>query len=290
MDIRVEPNTARGGINLWLDPHALSISPTWRLGGFSVSFVHLPAGQTLDFPENVTTYAKIIHGATTTRRAFPEVGAVRTTAMGEGIQAACDTVLCIISETSAVPDKITDMSQLLMSGSHAECLQWQTFDEKFRAVTDIFRGLEAYMVPGFHLLDAHDHEIAYVHFWTSGKGVDVSTHNHSHDPSELAPAFAETHLVLRNGTGRGGMYECESPQASDRKHLIVGTGEEHGPFFRFDPDSGTPVLRENGAVEYPWHGWQGGDDGEPGQSYDVVAAFEISPRYTNALAADHEPT
>ena len=147
----------------------------------------------------------------------------------------------------------------------------------------MFKGLDAHMLPGFHLLDAESEEIAYVHCWTTGKGVDVTTHNHSHPPSPLAPAFAETHLVLRNGTGTGAMYQCDSPEATTRERLIVGEGEEHGPFFKFDADTGKPCLRANGAVEYPWHGWQGGEDDQPGQAYDLVAAFEISPTYTRVL-------
>ena len=175
------------------------------------------------------------------------------------------------------------MSDLETAGPHSELLEWQTFDEKFGAFTGRFKNLEAHMVPGFHLLDAQGAEIAYVHFWTTGKGEDVSTHNHSNEPSDLAPAFAETHLVLRNGTGTGGMYECAAPDAEERNRTIITAGEEHGPFFRFDPDTGQPALRENGSVDYPWHGWQGGMDEEPGQSYDLVTAFEISPQYTQVL-------
>ena len=68
-------------------------------------------------------------------------------------------------------------------------------------------------MPGFHLLDGDGAEIAYVFFWTAGKGVDLSTHDHGHAPSALAPAFAEVHQVLHNGTGLGGMYRTEAPGA-----------------------------------------------------------------------------
>ena len=41
----------------------------------------------------------------------------------------------------------------------------------------------------------------------------------------------------------------------------------------------TPKLKANGAVDYPWHGWQAGTDDDSRQAYDFVAAFEINPRY-----------
>ena len=31
------------------------------------------------------------------------------------------------------------------------------------------------------------------------------------------------------------------------------------------------------SEQYPWHGWQGGNDDRPGQGYDAVLAFEINP-------------
>ena len=80
------------------------------------------------------------------------------------------------------------------------------------------------------------------------------------------------------------MYECHTQDAVERTRLILGAGEEHGPFFRFDPDTGRPLRRDNGAVDYPWHGWQGGEDDEPGEAYDLVTAFELNPEYTQALA------
>jgi hypothetical protein len=54
-------------------------------------------------------------------------------------------------------------------------------------------------------------------------------------------------------------------------------GEEHGPFFVSDPTTGMAMRRENGAVEYPWHGWQAGTDDDAGQAFDFVAAFELNP-------------
>jgi hypothetical protein len=171
------------------------------------------------------------------------------------------------------------MSQLAYSGPLANELSWITFEERYHDVIPFFDGLDCYLSPGFHLLDADGEEITYMFVWTAGKGVDLSTHNHGHDPAPTRPAFAEVHWVLQNGTGNGGMYETSKPGADDRVRTPLQQGDEHGPFFMWDKKTGRPTLRENGAVEYPWHGWQGGTDAEPGQSYDVVAAFEITAPY-----------
>ena len=48
--------------------------------------------------------------------------------------------------------------------------------------------------------------------------------------------------------------------------------------------TGAPRRRENGAVDYPWHGWEAGTDTVPGQAYDVVAAFEITAPFADVLA------
>ena len=171
------------------------------------------------------------------------------------------------------------MDQLRLGGPLADCLRWQTFEERYSKLTPFFNGADAHLVPGFHLLDDDGAEIAYVFFWTAGKAVDLSTHNHGNTPSEQAPAFAEVHQVLNNGTGQGGMYQTPEPGAAERTRLPMQRGDEHGPFFLFDKTTGRPKLRDNGAVEYPWHGWAAGDDAAPGQSYDLVCAYEITAPY-----------
>lgn len=278
----IEPHATRGGLCVQFAANGASVSPVWNLGGFEIQFVRLPAGESTRTEVARPTYLKVLTGEIDCPpyRAFPAVGAVTSAQITEPqIQAVRDCVLCLVRESDQAPEQITDMMQLRCTGPLDERLQWQTFDEKFRAVTDAFSGLDAHMVPGFHLLDDAGAEIAYVHFWTTGKGVDVSTHNHGQAPSDLAPAFAEVHLVLRNGTGQGGMYRCDAPGADSRERIPMQAGEEHGPFFHFDATSGAPVLRDNGAVSYPWHGWQGGSDADPAPAYDLVAAFEISPQY-----------
>jgi hypothetical protein len=84
--------------------------------------------------------------------------------------------------------------------------------------------------------------------------------------------------VLNNGTGKAGMYETQGPDADARKVHVMQRGDEHGPFF--EHEAGKPVMLDNGAIKYPWHGWQSGNDDQRAQSYDLVAAFEISPDYT----------
>ncbi len=280
---RVESNSDRGGLNVHIPPSHLVVSPVWHLGDFRVQFAGVPAGESLHVDTSSgRVFLKVICGRTDGggHAAFPAVDTVATTELRDPtVTAVDDTVLCIVTETESAPAQITHMDALRMQGPFAEQLGWQTFADKFAGVTDLFDGLEAHMVPGFHLLDDDGDEIAYVHFWTTGKGVDVSTHNHGQDPSDLAPAFAEVHLVLRNGTGGGGMYQCDAPGADQRQRTVIQAGEEHGPFFYYDPDTGVPRRRPNGAVEYPWHGWQGGTDDRPDQAYDLVAAFEISPEY-----------
>jgi Aldos-2-ulose dehydratase/isomerase (AUDH) Cupin domain len=91
--------------------------------------------------------------------------------------------------------------------------------------------------------------------------------------------------VMHNGTGSGGMYVTPEPGAEHRDRFPLAQGEEHGPYFAFDGSTGVPRLRDNGAVEYPWHGWQGGIDDRPGQAYDVVAAFEITAPYARVTTA-----
>jgi hypothetical protein len=171
------------------------------------------------------------------------------------------------------------VGQLVVAGPLAEALTWQTFEDRYRAFTPFFNGADCHLVPGFHLLDGDGAEIAYVFFWTAGKGVDLSTHNHGNTPNPVAPAFAEVHQVIYNGTGKGGMYTTPEPGAAERTRLLLQPGEEHGPFF-VTGANGKAKLKDNGAVEYPWHGWQAGDDGKPGQAYDLVCAYEITAPYS----------
>ena len=187
-------------------------------------------------------------------------------------------LLCaLLTETPDLLPNIHDMSDCVFAGPMAQYLEWKSFKERFGAFTDYFEQLDNHMASGFHLLDSEGSEITYVNFWTCGKNGDVSTHNHAQDPSLSGPAFAEVHLVLNNGSGTAGMYKTHGPDSDARDLYVMKRGDEHGPFF--EHQAGKPVLLDNGAVKYPWHGWQSGNDDKGVQSYDLVAAFEISPDY-----------
>ncbi|MCC5886003.1 MAG: hypothetical protein JJT88_06165 [Gammaproteobacteria bacterium] len=276
----------RFGISLSMGRKAgTAISPVWTMAGWSLQFLRLAPGSTLE-PDHSQgdVFVKVIHGALSSppRKAYPEIGAVVSTHLSsESVTAGPESaLLAIYTRTPSAPAQLSNVSQLTVAGPLAEALVWETFEDRYSRLTPYFNGLDAHLVPGFHLLDDDGAEIAYVFFWTAGKGVDLSTHNHGHTPSEASPAFAEVHQVLYNGTGAGGMYTTPEPGAAERERLPMQPGEEHGPFFVVDPATGMAKLRENGAVEYPWHGWQAGQDDEPGQRYDLVCAYEITAPYS----------
>jgi hypothetical protein len=79
------------------------------------------------------------------------------------------------------------------------------------------------------------------------------------------------------------MYTRDVP-GGDRKRVPMPRGTEHGPFFRCD-SAGRPRLRANGAVDYPWHGWQAGVDARAEQAFDFVCAFEINPAFVSIADA-----
>jgi hypothetical protein len=260
------------------------ISPVWTMGGWRLQFVRLAPHERVELDQgNGDVFVKVVVGtlASPQRAAYPAVGEVRSTRLaGDSVTASdAGALIAVFQQTPAVPEALGSVAQLRVEGPLAECFGWQSFEARFGKVTSFFDGADAHLVPGFHLLDDQGAEIAYVYFWTAGKGVDLSTHNHGHTPSEQAPAFAEVHQVLHNGTGKGGMYQTPAPGAAERSRLPMQRGEEHGPFFLLDKTTGRPKLRDNGAVEYPWHGWQAGQDAVPGQNYDLVCAYEITTPY-----------
>jgi hypothetical protein len=274
----------RAGIDLTLAKprSAPVVSEEWRVAGWRLRFARLGANQALALrsESGARTYVKVIAGALAepSARPFPPGRELRSTlCTHDAIRASeAGAWVALFVETPAVPANVTAMSQLVFAGPHAAHLAWQAFAERFRGITDYFDGADAHIARGFHLLDESGTHVAYVMFWTAGKGVDLSTHDHGNDPSPAAPAFAEVHWVLNNGTGSGGMYTTSAPGAADRERLAMPRGTEHGAFFHTNAD-GTPRLRANGALDYPWHGWQAGSDGAPGQAYDFVCAFEINP-------------
>ena len=282
-NVSVSTGNPRGGIDLCFDLTAqetIQLTEVWTIAGWRIRFVFLPPHQTLEL-EGKNHYLKVIVGelANLERACFAENFAVRTTRLEkQRVSSGSHGLLCaLLTETPGLLPNIHDMSDCVFAGPMAQLLEWKSFKERFGASTDYFDQLDNHMANGFHLLDSEESEITYVNFWTCGKNGDVSTHNHSQAPSLAGPAFAEIHLVLNNGSGAAGMYKTHGPDSDAREVYVMKRGDEHGPFF--EHRGGKPVLLGNGAVKYPWHGWQSGNDGKEIQSYDLVAAFEISPDY-----------
>lgn len=285
-NVHADKHPTRFGVSLPMGARGGAlVSPVWTMGGWRLQFARLPAGATLELDRSAgEVYVKVIVGtlADPARSAYPAVGAVVTTRLDRETVTAgnAGALISVFTRTASAPSELSSVDQLRVDGPLADAFRWQTFEERYGKVTPFFDGADAHLVPGFHLLDDDGAEIAYVFFWTAGKGVDLSTHNHGNTPSDTAPAFAEVHQVLNNGTGKGGMYSTPEPDAPERTRLPMQRGEEHGPFFAIDPATGKAKLRGNGAVEYPWHGWQGGQDDKPGQRYDLVCAYEITAPYS----------
>lgn len=277
----------RPGLQITLDsrgtPGEPVVSDLWSVAGWTLQFARLHAGQSLSLDQDAgRIHVKVVTGelANIGRKAFAGPFRVRDTDVSAGeLRAGGDgAIFAVFTETGDAADNVRSMAELNIEGPMQEAFEWQRFDEKFGAFTDFFDGVEAYMSPGFHLLDENLAEVTYVNLWTAGKGVDLSTHNHGNDPSPQAPAFAEAHWVFNSGAPGAGMYLCDEPGAP-RTRFPMRRGQEHGPFFATDPSTGRPALSPNGAVEYPWHGWQAGDDDGTGQAFDFVAAFETYPDF-----------
>ncbi|MFK7914630.1 MAG: hypothetical protein AB8B93_12010 [Pseudomonadales bacterium] len=277
-----------GGIALQFDLHSdvPHKSPSWQFAGRELCFYFLPPKAPLSIGSQIQ-FAKVIIG----RLEQPALGcfaapfAVRSTRLDtEVLRAGAEGALfALLTEQDEVGATLSDMGQAQFTGPLADKLVWRTFEERFSAFMDDFNGLDCHMMDGMHLLDGNGDKIVYVNIWSCGKGVDLTTHNHGRAPSEAAPAFAEVHWVLEAATPLSGMYRTAEPGHAERSRTPMGRGDEHGPYFEVDADTRLPRLRDNGAVTYGWHGWQGGqaESAESGsqQAYDLVAAFEIEPRY-----------
>ncbi len=279
-----KPSTEREGVDITLASGAATVSEDWSMGGWRLQFVRLGGNQSLGLDQTEgRIFVKVVTGelANINRGAFASARKIRNTLVETDAVTAGDAgaVFAVFTETQQAGPNVASMDEITMQGPNAEAFQWQTFEAKFGGFTDIFNGDDAYMSGGFHLLDDDGTEITYVNLWTAGKGVNLSTHNHGGEPSPVSPAFAEVHWVFNNGTGSGGMYGAAGPEAPHSDDYPMQRGDEHGYFFIADPSTGKPSMCDNGAVEYPWHGWEAGVDDKPGQAYDVVAAFETNPDY-----------
>ena len=285
---RMSRNRDRGNINVhFTDARSLQsplASDRWEVAGRRIQFVELGPNQSIRVDlDQGRTLAKVITGELTSPRrgVFCEPRGLRDTVLKHDVVTSGSegALIALITEGPGALPKISSMDQFAFRGPMSEVLVWQSFHAKFGQWTNFFEHVDGFIGPGFHLLDASGDEIVFVNLWTAGKGADLSTHNHGLPPMPLFPVFAEVHLTICNGTGKGGMYVCAEPAASHRDRLAVPSGAEHGPFFAFDSETGRPVIQANGALQYPWHGWQAGTDDLPGQAYDFVAAFEIAPHY-----------
>lgn len=280
-----EPSVEREGVNITLaSGREVTASDVWSMGGWTLQFARLGAKQTLGLNQDQgRVYIKVVTGELVNIHRGPFAGPrqIRNTLVDADhvVAGDQDAVIAVFTETQQVGANVQSMDELAVQGPHSGAFRWLSFEAKFGSFTDIFNGDDAYMSGGFHLLDDDGTEITYVNLWTAGKGVNLSTHNHGNEPSPVSPAFAEVHWVFNNGTGNGGMYGADAPDAPHSDDYPMQRGDEHGAFFITDPATGKPKHRDNGAVEYPWHGWEAGSNDQPGQAYDVVAAFETNPDY-----------
>jgi hypothetical protein len=285
-DAHQQPNP-HSGLNITFTDGDVSASGVWSIAGWTIQFVRLNAGQGVGLDQDAgKVFVKIITGAL----ANPERGRFAGIKEPRDIEVATIQVIAgpdgalvaVMTATDLVPDNLHSMDALSVSGPFEDIFVFTRMDQtEIGRRYDFFNGLEAYLMPGFHLLESDGTEIVYVHLWTAGKGVDMSPHDHSGAPSATAPAFTETHFVLNNGTGHGAMYDCtdNTPSHRNRQHIEMARGQEHGPFWLTDED-GMPKKRENGSVLFELHGWQAGNDEVEGQAYDLVAAFELNPDYS----------
>ena len=235
METGLTANEIRGGLNLHFDlttEAGSQSSPTWQTGGRQLQFHYLAPHHSLTLAEG-ENFAKVIkgrlHNLGLTCLAAPF--SVRSTKVStHELQAASEgALIATLNLPAGTPHEITQMEQVTFRGPQAERLRWQSFEQKFGGALDYFDGLDCHMADGFHLLDETGHEFCYVNPWTSGKGVDLSTHNHGHKPSSNAPAFAEVHWVAASGTDEGGMYETPEPGSGIRTQHSMNLGDEHGP-------------------------------------------------------------
>ena len=285
--VDITSDNPRGGLNLHFDlisDTPLQKSESWLVAGRTLQFFKLGPHEELNI-EAGCHYLKVVIGKLENLNlsCFAPPFSRRKTRFDGGLVVAGDkgALFALVSETNDTPEKIRSIDQMQFNGPDANFLGWQSFADKFGTFTDWFDGQDCYMADGIHLLDQSGAEIVYVNFWACGKGVDLSTHNHANDPSPLAPAFAEVHWVIDAGTDTSGMFRTEGPDHPKRIRQYLSRGEEHGPYFEIDEKRGRPMLRENGAVMYGWHGWEAGADLLPDQAYDFVFAFEINPDFAD---------
>jgi hypothetical protein len=152
----------------------------------------------------------------------------------------------------------------------------------WRAVSSLTWGKDAFAhMPfwnfgGWLLRDEKGEEVSYAQMWAVGWDDEhrgnCGDHDHSNDPTDDGPAFAEQHLTLFNA-GESGMVEIFGEEEKKSVHRPLPVGFEHGLYCSLDED-GRVIHRSNGTAVYPMHRWQwkGSTDSD---RLDVWMAFEI---------------
>jgi len=147
---------SRPGLEITLPGRAVvEVSQEWVVAGWKMKFVRLQSNQSVDLNQaDGKVYLKVISGELAniklTTFAAPKV--VRNTLVSEHkVTAGADgAIFALLTATDQVPDNIRYMDQLTFSGPEAEVFEWQTFYDRFAGAIDFFKGVEAYIVPGFY--------------------------------------------------------------------------------------------------------------------------------------------
>ena len=150
-EVVAQKNKVRGGIDLELGDLANDVtyvSPVWLMGGWKIRFVRLAPGAVQEIDQSDgNVYLKVIAGRVEGRAygAYPPVGTVATARWDEDkVRATREgALLCCLTQTAEVRGNVVEMNELLLTGPLEQCLSWQSFEEKFSGVTDVFDGLAA---------------------------------------------------------------------------------------------------------------------------------------------------
>lgn len=270
----------RGGIKIQLDSPEVSpviSSPVWEMAGFAMQFLQLAPGARVNLDQRSgRNYVKVIKGSLSNinRGPFTAPRTVRNALVTEDyIEADKDgAIVFIMLKTAGAPETVNDMiaDDVEIKGVSEEALNWNRVDELDWG-REVFKGVPFYNMRAFQIVDGHNKEICYVQFWAAGEGVDCKMHKHETAPTAMDPTYCEVHLGLFNGTGQGGMVD------ENGKHYVMGEGDEHGPFWKIDTNTGRPLFRNNGAVWYEDHKWQAGGKKVAAKNYDIWAVFEMAP-------------
>ncbi len=118
------------------DTHPISLTPAWRMAGWSMQFAQLAPHAKLALDRSLgKVYVKVITGSLIQpqRNAIaPSLKDIRTTLVeGEYIQAADkETIIVVVTKTNDAPGVISNViEQALVTGPKQELLAWHRVDE-----------------------------------------------------------------------------------------------------------------------------------------------------------------